>query len=132
MGRQIGILLEVADYLEELAVNLYEKNYFGSKDASKEYEILIVSSQQTDYLVHFFPKARRILPREVHYQQLCCCKVFIKRLILCFSFIVLSFVSFLKNIFNSRDILSPLILFPCFSRITQTESVVKHKAVFQK
>jgi len=37
MGRQIGFLPEVTDYLEELAKNLYEQNYFGSKDASKEY-----------------------------------------------------------------------------------------------
>ena len=37
MGRQIGLLPEVADYLEELALNLYEQNYFGSKEAGKEY-----------------------------------------------------------------------------------------------
>ena len=37
MDRQIGLLPEVADYLEELALTLYEQNYFGSKDAAKEY-----------------------------------------------------------------------------------------------
>jgi len=78
VDRQIGLLPEVADYLEELAINLYEQNYFGSKDAAKEYEILIVSSQQTNDLVYFFPKVRQILPCEAHYQQLCCCKVYVK------------------------------------------------------
>jgi hypothetical protein len=37
MGRQIGLLPEVADYLEKLVLTLYEQNYFGSKNASKEY-----------------------------------------------------------------------------------------------
>ena len=43
MDRKIGVLPEVADYLEKLVENLYNQNYFSSKNASKDYVAKIIN-----------------------------------------------------------------------------------------
>jgi hypothetical protein len=37
MAREVIFMPEVADYLEEIALKLYEAGYFGFKDKCKEY-----------------------------------------------------------------------------------------------
>lgn len=53
MARQIGILPEVAGYLEELIQTLHKLHYFGFKESSKEY---------VGNIVNYFFKYIGILP----------------------------------------------------------------------